>query len=162
MVNRISERFFDKGHDFDLYHRGKKILSQVIAKTGFVVDKEIFRGKVYDDKKVGSILYRGTYESKNAVLKLQGLQVNVDEVEIIRKFESQNASKIVHAPRIYLHEKWNATRRYGFTISELVDAPFIFRRPFASDAQMKEFCRFYKEYTTKAITNDFIPKNKGK
>jgi len=161
LANRISERFFDKGHDFDLYHKERQILSRVVKKTEFEVEKEIFRGKVYDDKKVGSILYKGSYKGRDAVLKIQGLQVDIDEIEIIRKFEAQNKSKIIHAPKIFVHKRWDKKAGYGFTISEYSTAVPIFKRPFASAAQTKEFGRFYQEYRTKAVTKDFLERPKG-
>ena len=138
----------------------KGTIKEVLRKTGFVAEKEIFRGEIiYTGGKkpvTGSILLKGTYEEKPAVLKIQGLKLESSEVEIIKRFEHQNKSKIIHAPTIYRSKGWNAKMGYGFFIMEHVDAPHIYELPFATAPQMRDFSRFYQEYKTKAITKPWI------
>ncbi|MCL5099621.1 MAG: hypothetical protein M1158_00665 [Candidatus Marsarchaeota archaeon] len=143
----------------------KRVLDEVIRKTGFVPEKEIFRGEqIYAKGKplLGSVHYSGTYEGKPAVLKLQGLKVEVSEALMARNFERQNRSKIIHAPKIYRNEEWSAKRGYGFTISELIEGRPIYGTPFATERQMKEFARFYQEYKTRAITRPWVSADPGR
>ena len=153
MSNKIIEKYFTQD---DFSQREADVLAQVTAETGFVVEKEIFRGMIYDKSKVGSLIYKGTLNDKPAVLKLQGLKPEVDEGEIVRRFIDQNQSKLVRVPAFYAHKVWTEERGYGYLITEYLDVPKIFEMPFASAEQMQDFTRFYQEYRTSALTRSWI------
>lgn len=153
MSNKITEKYFTQD---DFSKREKEVLEKVIKETGFVIEKEIFRGLIYDKKKVGSLIYLGVFKEKPAVLKLQGLEPEIDESGIIKHFKTQNRSKIVRTPELYAYKLWNAKRGYGYLITEYIDAPTIFEMPFASSKQMKDFARFYQEYRTSSLTRSWI------
>ncbi|KKT74044.1 MAG: hypothetical protein UW71_C0037G0008 [Parcubacteria group bacterium GW2011_GWB1_44_7] len=153
MNNRITEKYFTQD---DFSQREADVLAQVTAETGFVVEKEIFRGTIYDKGKVGSLIYKGTLDSKSAVLKLQGLKPEIDEGEIVRHFTDQNQSKLVRVPTLYTHKPWAEERGYGYLITEYLDAPKIFEMPFADAGQMRDFARFYQEYRTSALTRSWV------
>ncbi|MCL5418692.1 MAG: hypothetical protein M1360_01990, partial [Candidatus Marsarchaeota archaeon] len=91
----------EKKHPNALAYDEKETLKEILNKTGFKREKEIFRGEIiYTNgaKPVtGSILLKGTYKAKPAVLKIQGLRLESSEVEIIKRFEQQNKSRIIHA-----------------------------------------------------------------
>lgn len=153
MSNKITEKYFTQD---DFSQREADVLAQVTAETGFIVEKEIFRGMIYDKNKVGSLIYKGIFDSKPAVLKLQGLKPEVDEGEIVKHFTAQSKSKLVRVPALYVHKPWTEERGYGYLITEYLDAPKIFEMPFASAEQMQDFARFYQEYRTSALTRSWI------
>lgn len=153
MSNKITEKYFIQD---DFSQREADVLAQVTAETGFVVEKEIFRGMIYDKNKVGSLIYKGTLKDEPAVLKLQGLKPEVDEGEIVKHFTAQSKSKLVRVPALYVHKPWTEKRGYGYLITEYLDAPKIFEMPFASAEQMQDFARFYQEYRTSALTRSWI------
>lgn len=153
MENIITGKYF-KQDDFS--RRGKEVLEQIIKETGFKPEKEIFRGVIYEREKVGSLIYKGEYKEKPAVLKLQGLKPEIDETEMVNNFMKQNKSSIVRAPKIYFYKTWSENRGYGFLISEYIDAPKIFEMPFATEEQMIEFGRFYQDYRTLALTSPWL------
>lgn len=149
MDNKIIEKYFSQE---DFSKQKQKALSEVVRETGFKVEKEIFRGVIYEKEKVGSIIYKGVFKGKPAVLKLQGLRPETDEGEIIRRFIKQNKSKLVRVPLVYDHKPWNKKRGYGYLITEYVDGHKIFTMPFASPTEMQNFASFYQEYRTSALT----------
>jgi len=149
MENIITGKYF-KQNDFS--QREKEVLEQILKETGFKPKKEIFRGIIYEKNKVGSLIYKGEYKKKSAVLKLQGLEPEIDEVEMINKFMRQNMSLLVRAPILYFYKKWSKGRGYGFQISEYINAPKIFEMPFATKEEMEEFGKFYQDYRTLALT----------
>lgn len=153
MSNKITEKYFTQD---DFSKREKEVLKKVTKETGFVVEKEIFRGVIYDRNKVGSLIYLGTWKGKPAVLKLQGLKPEIDESEIVKHFKAQNQSKIVRTPELYAYKLWNAKQGYGYLITEYIDALPIFEMPFASDKQMKDFASFFQEYRTSSLTRSWI------
>ncbi len=149
MDNTITEKYFTQ-EDFSA--RADEVCAQVCADTGFVIEKEIFRGYIYEKTKVGSLIYLGTYRGQPAVLKLQGLKPEIDEGEILSRFAAQNKSAVVRVPKLYVHEPWTEELGYGYLITEYIDAPLLFTLPFASEAEMHDFARFYQEYRTAALT----------
>jgi len=153
MENVITGKYFQQD---DFSQREREVLKQIIKETGFKPEKEIFRGVIYEKDKVGSLIYKGEYEEKPAVLKLQGLRPEIDEAEMVNKFMKQNKSSIVRVPELYYYKTWSEDRGYGFLISEYIDAPKIFEPPFATEEQMAEFGRFYPDYRTLALTNPWL------
>ncbi len=153
MENVITGKYF-KQDDFS--QREKEVLEQIIKETGFKLEKEIFRGVIYEKAKVGSLIYKGKYRKKPAVLKLQGLQPEIDEAEMVNSFMKQNKSLMVRTPKLYFYKTWEEDKGYGFQISEYIDAPKIFEMPFATEEQMMEFGRFYQDYRTSALTSPWL------
>lgn len=153
MGNKIVEKYFTQDN---FSQREIDVLAQVTTETGFVVEKEIFRGMIYDKNKVGSLIYKGSLKGEPAVLKLQGLRPEVDEAETVKHFTAQSNSKFVRVPFLFVHKPWTEDRGYGYLITEYLDAPKIFEMPFASAAQMQDFARFYQEYRTCALTRSWI------
>jgi hypothetical protein len=154
MSNKITEKYF-KQTDFST--QAAAVLTQVSEETGFVAEKEIWRGVIYDKNKVGSLIYRGVWQNKPAVLKLQGLKPEIDEQEMVEKFNAQNKSRRARLPEIYLSEPWNEKRGYGYLICEYLDAPLIFKMPFASSDEMRDFVNFYQEYRELSLTKPWLP-----
>ncbi len=152
MSNKITEKYFTQD---DFSQREADVLTQVTAKTGFVVEKEIFRGMIYGKNKVGSLIYKGTRKGEPAVLKLQGLKPEVDEGEIVKHFTAQSQSNLVRVPVLYVHKPWTKELGYGYLITEYLNAPKIFEMPFASAEHMQDFARFYQEYRTSALTRSW-------
>lgn len=155
MNEQIVSRYFEQE---DFSEREKEVLDEILPKTNFIVEKEIYRGMVLDKNKVGSLIYSGILDGKPAILKIQGLKPEVNEPESMLKFKEQNKSKIIRTPEIYDYENWQENREYGYMIVEKIDYPKIFEMPIASDEQMKDFATFYQEYKTKAISELWIEK----
>lgn len=152
--NKIAEKYFDQ-EDFSIH--SERVLREIKTQTGFIVDQEIFRGVIFDKNKVGSIIYRGHWKNRPAVLKLQGLKPDIDEAWMVEQFIAQNKSARIRPPQVYMHEPWSAEKGYGFTVSEFVAAPTIFNMPFANDHEIRSFCDFYQEFRTRAITAPWLP-----
>lgn len=148
MGNKITDRYFDQPN---LAADEKRILDAITTATHFQPEKEIFRGQIYDANKVGSLIYRGTWDGKPTVLKIQGLRPDIDEIDIIERFIAQNESAMIRLPTLYAGSKWNESDGYGYLLLEYVDAPRIYEPPFADAEQQKTFCAFYQEYKSKCL-----------
>jgi hypothetical protein len=98
MSNKITEKYFGHANFTD---NEQELLNAVKTKTNFQLEKKIFRGKIYDNDKVGSLIYKGIWQNKPAVLKIQGLQPDVDEIDIINRFNNQNESAKIRLPKLY-------------------------------------------------------------
>lgn len=155
MNNQIVSKYFEQG---DFSEREKEVLGEILSKTGFRVEKEIYRGMILEKNKVGSLIYSGVWNEKPAVLKIQGLKPQMDEPENILNFKNQNKSDLIRTSEIYGYENWNKDREYGYMINEKVDYPKIFEMPIASKEQMEDFANFYQEYKVKAISIPWIEK----
>ncbi|MCL5435258.1 MAG: hypothetical protein M1405_02610 [Patescibacteria group bacterium] len=151
-MTKIVEKYFTQA---DFSKREKEVLQTVCKNTGFIPQKVIFKGVIFDKDKVGSIIYKGKYKGRSAILKLQGLKPEMDEPEILIAFKKQNKSKIVRLPGLYEYKNWNEEDGYGFLITEFINYPKIYKMPFATDKQMQLFCDFYEEYKTKCLNKPF-------
>lgn len=148
MSNAITEKYFVHT---GFAGSGGEALAAIRLKTHFRPVAEIFRGQIYEKNKIGSLLYRGVWKERKAVLKIQGLKPEVDELTIIRKFNRQNTSTTIRLPELYDGQIWNAGDGYGYLLLEYIDAAKIYQPPFATSAQRKEFCSFYQEYKTRCV-----------
>jgi hypothetical protein len=153
MGNKITEKYFE--HTNFANHE-KRVLDEITTKTNFQPEKEIFRGQIYDKDKVGSLIYKGVWQENPAILKIQGLQPGVDEIDMISRFNDQNESTKIRLPKLYNGSKWNEKEGYGYLLLEYVDAPQIYQPPFASQEQIKDFCALYQEYKTKCLREPLV------
>ncbi|HVZ66846.1 MAG TPA: hypothetical protein VG917_01160 [Patescibacteria group bacterium] len=154
-MTKIVEKYFEKN---DFKNRVEDILKIVCDKTHFEPEKVIFRGMIYDEDKLGSVIYKGIYKNKDAVLKLQGLRPETDEIDIIASFKHDVKSNKIRLPKLFEASHWNEKDNYGYLITEYITAPHIFEMPFATDTQMARFSEFYQEYRT-SIVQPFIQKS---
>ncbi len=123
------------------------ILGSVTKESGFMVSQRIFQGRIYDLDKLGSSIYSGTWRGNSAVLKVQLLPLDVDEVAINKGFIAQNSSANIRLATIYDHHSWSSDRGYGYIIQEYIPPqPLFSQRPLATDGQRIDFCKFYSEY----------------
>src|SRR5207302_5368040 len=137
MQNRNLTRY-NLTDNFILYKNSKKVLSQIVKETGFKALGEIRRATVYDSKKVRNIVYKGRYDGKDAVLKINDAQVDGDEAQLIRAFERQNKSKLIRTPEIYFERPWDKKKGYSYIIFEQIKGRPLYDVPFATPEQMKD------------------------
>lgn len=160
MQRRALDRYEPK-EGFILYEKREQVIADVTKRTGFMIDEEYYKGTVYDNKRVRSLIYKGTYHGSNAMLKLQGLRVDSDEEQIMNSFNRQNLSKLIRLPEVYKSQRWTQKKGYGYMIMEYVPQKRVFDVPFATKQQMTDFAKFYQEYRTKAVTKQFIKQGKA-
>jgi len=153
MANKITEKYF-KHHNFAQHE--KRVLDEITTRTNFRPEKEIFRGQIYDKDKVGSLIYKGVWRDKPTVLKIQGLQPDVDEIDLIGRFNDQNESAKIRLPELYDGSMWNEKDGYGYLLLEYIDAPQIFQPPFANQEQIKDLCALYQEYKINCLREPLI------
>ena len=157
----VNEKRWAPAEGFILAENEDRILSDVVKKTGFVVKERLRAGAVYDAKKVRDVVYTGTYDGKDAILKIKGLKVDSSELPNIEAFNKQNRSKIVRIPQIYSSMRYNARKGYEYIIFEYIRGKWSWDAPFAGKDDIREFAKFYQEYRINAITKDFLPKKRG-
>ncbi len=155
--NRIVEKYFA---DNTFSKNVQRITREIVNDTGFVIEKEIFRGFIYNKEKLGSVIYKGIYNAKPAVLKIQGLRPDTDEIDIIEDFNKQNKSSKVRLPQLFAAMRYDKAKQYGYLITEFIDAPHIFQMPYANEVEKRDFCNFYQEYRNKTVNQPFV-KNYG-
>lgn len=154
MGNIITEKYFD--HE-DFSPQEERALKEITEETGFQIEKEIFRGKIYDSDKVGSLIYQGQWENKPAVLKIQGLKPEIEETQICQNFEQQNRSQKIRLPKIYQHQKWQEDAGYGYLILEHISTPPLYTTPFTTAEDQASFLDFYQEYKTNCLNTPLFP-----
>src|SRR3989338_708317 len=145
MVNKITEKYFKENN---FAPRIREIIQEVSQKTGFIVEEDLFSIKIYDKNNIWSQSCRGTWKNAPAVLKIQGLKLEMEEYEIHIGFEKQSRSRMIRLPKMYVYEPWRFEKKYGYMIMEYIEAPRIFRMPLATDQEMDDFVKVYADYRT--------------
>ena len=154
MTNKITEKYFIQT---DFSKKSTKALKKAVSETKFEISKEIWRGVIYSQNKVGSVIFDGKYQNRPAILKLQGLKTELDEIKIHQLFNKFNKSKTVRLPELYDGKRWNEQSGFGYSIQEKISGKNIFKMPFASPSQKKLFADFYNEYKNKVVAKAWWP-----
>ncbi len=157
MSNVIGEKYFDpeEGRPLD------EIISEIGSFLGFKPDKTIFEGKIYGGP-LRAAAVSGIYKDPSAdkevpaVLKIQVMKLEEDEVFIYEKFLAYNQSPTIRLPKIYQSSPWNEAEGYGYLLLEEVKGDHLYEEPFASEEGMKRFTQFYDEYKQRAVTRPFF------
>lgn len=160
MSNDVAGQYFSFTSPFTP-DRSDRILEQIVAKTGFQTGELVFEGKLYDDTKIATRIFRGIYQNKPAMLKIQGIRLDIPEEILIEKFNAQNQSKIIRLPHLYLVEPFDIEKGYGCIIMEEVQAPKFYAKALALENDRDEFARLYEDYRTKAITTPLFEQTEG-
>ncbi len=141
------------------YHKGiditsveKNIIDEICNKTGFIVEKNIWRSSYWGSNQIGASHWSGTFNDKPAVLKIQGAKPNISEVDIVKVFSKQNRSKLIRPPIIYEHIAWSDVNGYEAIISEYVQGQKVVEDgKINTEDNVSKFMSFYKEYRNNCI-----------
>lgn len=118
----------------------------VAQRTGFVIEKEIYRGTFYSADRIRDLIYVGQYQGQSAVLKIYNDPRLTDEPKSLADFHAHNASSILIAPQLFAFEL--TTPHDGWMIMEKLPAGgHFFTQPLAQ-ADRQEFLTVYTEYRT--------------
>jgi len=121
---------------------------EIIKKTGFILDKEIYRGNYYSPNKIRNLIFDGHYKKKPAILKLYDDPRLTDEPVAQDNFNKNNKSKILKAPQIYRYQM--VSLKKGWLIMEkLPENGFFLKQPL-NPSDRKEFLELYLEYRKKS------------
>ncbi|HHD92188.1 MAG TPA: hypothetical protein ENL06_01010 [Candidatus Portnoybacteria bacterium] len=92
MSNKITEKYFKYNNSIDDFN---EIIKEILAKTNFQPEREIFRGQIYDSDKVGSLIYQSVWQDKLAVLKIQKRCIGATLLDIQAQNYEYNCNKFV-------------------------------------------------------------------
>jgi len=117
---------------------------EISKKTGFVPEKEIRRACYYATNRFRCLILSGKYQNKPAILKIYD-DPRVSEEPLAQiKFNQQNKSKTLRAPKVYKYEIVSPQK--GWIIMEKIPETAVsFKRPLKPE-QRKEFIKIYLEY----------------
>ncbi len=117
---------------------------KISEKNGFVPKKEIRRAYYYATNRIRCLILSGKYQNKPAILKIYNDPRISEEPLAQIKFNQQNKSKIIRAPKVYKYELVSPQK--GWLIMEKIPETAIsFKRPLKPE-QRKEFIKIYLEY----------------
>lgn len=152
-MHMIVDTYFNK-HTFA--DRAQGVIDELTQKLHFHIDRPLFRGTIYDSSRLGSIIYKGTWKKKDAVLKIQGLKLPQDEKKLMDGFIEQNGSARIRPPHIFQHEPWDDERGYGYLLMEYIPDPPMLSAPTPSEIEVDLFLEFFTELKTRALTKPWI------
>lgn len=140
--NEISH-LFHKGSD--LRDREEGILQEVSSQLGFQPQDLLLRSSWWGSKEIGAFHYKGQFEGKPAVLKIQGVKPEASEAYMISSFERTNKSKVIRPPHLYSSLLWDEVKRYEALILEDVGDTKVISLP-ATEEEIDRFFELYQDY----------------
>ncbi|MCX6807991.1 MAG: hypothetical protein NTZ80_04330 [Patescibacteria group bacterium] len=159
MANKISEQYFI--HKSLSPKNEKALLERVLEESSFLLEKELFRRKIYDTSKIYRLTYQGFYKKKKAVLTINLIEQPLDEAETLSKFKIKNKSSKISLPTLLVQKTWDDKNKYSWLIAEFAEGkPLISesgnKMNFPSEAKMKEFANFFEEFRTNCLQKAFL------
>lgn len=143
----------------DLLEREKEVLNDIQQRVDFVAETRLGDSRYWTRDYAGAIFYRGKYHGKRAVLKIQGTNPGISEIDQIKGFEAQNQSQIIRPPKLYGYLKWDELKRYEALFLEAVEGEKIVGCP-TNRGELREFFELYREYWNNCRNRPWLPKPK--
>lgn len=147
----MTTKAIDTGADIStvkgLEDREKKVLKLIEQKIGFKVARNIWKSSYWGSKQIGAANYLGEYKGKKAVLKIQGAKPLMSEIDVLKKFKSQNQSHLVRTTMVYDFLRWSDDLNFEAIIMEYVEGQKIIqsKKP-TTEAEIEDFLSFYQDY----------------
>ena len=161
--NRITANALTADEGIELI---KKALAEIKEKYKIEpLEKEaIFRGRYYEQNKVGSYLTKAkNVQGQNVILKLQLRPLPFDEGFIIRHIQPQIKTDKIKLPQVLMDDPWNEKNGYGFLVMEDLSAvPNLWAKGFPlSAAEMQNHKKFLQIFFQQVLPIEpFLPKPK--
>ncbi len=160
-MNRVSEKYLETDGSFG--ERIPAIVEEVSARIGFSPEREIARGVLYEASKAGTAIVVGAYRDAPAILKLQGIKLEIEEADLMRQFTLLNdlarqeggGTEKIRVPEVRLHERFQAARGYGLMVMERVSGLRIYSLPSTSPRERRRYAEFYAEFR-RAVRQPFF------
>lgn len=116
---------------------------EIAGKNNFVIEKKIYQGEYYSVGKIRNVIFSGIYKNNPAVLKVYDDPRMTDEAISHKKFNEQNKSKILKAPKLYASQRISIYK--GWLIMEKLSNGEFFQPPLDKN-EKEEFLNIYFEY----------------
>lgn len=150
--NQAIDLITDFTNEVDITEKEKDIVEYISSVTGFVPQKNIFRGAYWGSTAIGSSHWLGSYEDIQVVLKIQGAKPQMSEADILKEFKEQNRSKIIRGPKVLKVIPWNDQRGYEALLLEYVKGEKALpSKTIQSSKVIRNFLKLYEEYKEKCI-----------
>jgi len=121
-----------------------KRIDKITKETGFVIDKEIYRGTYYTKNNIRNIIYSGNYKNKPAILKFYDDPRITEEPISLSTFAKSNKSKVLTAPKLY--KKKIISAHTGWFIAEKIPDDFKKYKTPLNKAEREEFLQIFLDY----------------
>lgn len=136
----------------DMSKREEEIVEDILKTSSFKPEEVIWRSSYWGTSQIGAVHYRGEYNGKPAVLKIQGVKPDVSEIDMIRRFAEQNRSKIIRPPILFYTIPWADNKGFEALIMEYVSGPKVLEsKRLQTKENIHEFYNVYKEYKTNCL-----------
>ena len=113
--NVISEKVLKKS---DLKQRVGQIVEEVAQETKFEPERLLSESGWWGSEQIGAFHFKGRWQERPAVLKVQGNKPETSEIYMIKSFEEANQSDWIRPPEIYESLPWDDSKEYEALILE--------------------------------------------
>jgi len=133
------------------------LVKKIEKLTGFKSKETVNKSAWWSSKKIGAIHLKGSFQNKNAVLKIELIKPTISEFENIKNFEKQNKSKIIRLPKIYYFLPWNDDNQFEVLIMEDVGKNKLVKIP-TNEKNIDDFFKVIKEYKKNCLRKPWLEK----
>jgi hypothetical protein len=140
----------------DLEAREQPILREVEAEIGFSPTRLLGKSRWWGSGAIGAFQYLGEYEGHPAVLKVQGVEPDISEADMLQAFSENNQSRLVRPPELYRSLPWSDEKRYGALVVEYLDGPKLISLP-PKEEEVKQFFEVYRDYKQNCLGQPWLP-----
>src|SRR5690349_18547897 len=102
----------DESEGSDLLAKQQEIAVDISSHINFDPTRIIGGSRYQDSDKVGSIIFGGLVDGKNAVLQIRGSKKSHHEQQMTRSFDENNTSNQITSPKVLKHIPWNEELGY--------------------------------------------------
>ena len=152
--NVISEKVLKKS---DLKQRVGQIVEEVAQETKFEPERLLSESGWWGSEQIGAFHFKGRWQERPAVLKVQGNKPETSEIYMIKSFEEANQSDWIRPPEIYESLPWDDSKEYEALILEDAGDERVVSLP-TNREEIDEFFTIYKEYKEKCCDQAWVDK----
>jgi len=114
------------------------------TKNGFILDRFIYSGEYYTSGNVRSVILSGIYQGQQTVFKAYDDPRLSDEPLSLKRFNENNTSKFLIAPKLYAYELISSKKGW-FIMEKLPDNGSFFQSPLNKQLR-QDFIKAFLEY----------------
>lgn len=152
--NVISRKALERSN---LKERIEQIVSQVEKKTEFKPERLLSESGWWGSEQIGAFHFKGEWQDKSAVLKVQGNKPETSEIYMIESFEKESESDWIRPPKIYDSLPWDDKEGYEALILEDAGSKRVVNLP-TNKEEIDEFFTIYKEYKENCCNQAWVDK----
>lgn len=152
----ITEKYFSFSNSSDIQKFLDKTVFSIGRKHKLEDLEEISRAMIYDSDKVRTVHFMGYFEGSKIILKINLLEPDIDELDIILQFKEVSRSKRIKLPEVFAAQRWDSEKGYGYIVEEYIEGEKIYNGGLMSEEEVSNYLDFFQDYKENVTSKPFF------